>query len=247
MKKVVAKVKKIMNTSFDTAKEFNDVNVRPEHILLSLLKDNNSVVKTLKKMGIDVNKLIIKIQHTCQQNITPRVQKRYNVLPLSKESTEIIGNAENECDNMGDEFIDLNHIMLSMLNSKSTISTLLNEFDIDYNNFKKNTKQPNIMATFEDDEQGTSNSESEKRKNMKTNTKTPVLDNFSKDITNQADEGKIDPVIGRDEEIKRVAQILSRRKKNNPVLIGDPGCVLGDTKITVRKISDLTIHKIIKK
>ena len=166
MKKVVAKVKKIMNTSFDTAKEFNDVNVRPEHILLSLLKDNNSVVKTLKKMGIDVNKLIIKIQHTCQQNITPRVQKRYNVLPLSKESTEIIGNAENECDNMGDEFIDLNHIMLSMLNSKSTISTLLNEFDIDYNNFKKITKQPNIMATFEDDEQGTSNSESEKRKNM---------------------------------------------------------------------------------
>jgi ATP-dependent Clp protease ATP-binding subunit ClpC len=247
MKKVVAKVKKIMNTSFDTAKEFNDVNVRPEHILLSLLKDNNTVVKTLKKMGIDVNKLIIKIQHTCQQNITPRVQKRYNVLPLSKESTEIIGNAENECDSMGDEFIDLNHIMLSMLNSKSTISTLLNEFDIDYNNFKKNTKQPNIMATFEDDEQGTSNSESEKRKNMKTNTKTPVLDNFSKDITNQADEGKIDPVIGRDEEIKRVAQILSRRKKNNPVLIGDPGCVLGDTKITVRKISDLTIHKIIKK
>ena len=229
MKKVVAKVKKIMNTSFDTAKEFNDVNVRPEHILLSLLKDNNSVVKTLKKMGIDVNKLIIKIQHTCQQNITPRVQKRYNVLPLSKESTEIIGNAENECDNMGDEFIDLNHIMLSMLNSKSTISTLLNEFDIDYNNFKKNTKQPNIMATFEDDEQGTSNSESEKRKNMKTNTKTPVLDNFSKDITNQADEGKIDPVIGRDEEIKRVAQILSRRKKNNPVLIGDPG--VGKTSI----------------
>jgi ATP-dependent Clp protease ATP-binding subunit ClpC len=229
MKKVVAKVKKIMNTSFDTAKEFNDVNVRPEHILLSLLKDNNTVVKTLKKMGIDVNKLIIKIQHTCQQNITPRVQKRYNVLPLSKESTEIIGNAENECDSMGDEFIDLNHIMLSMLNSKSTISTLLNEFDIDYNNFKKNTKQPNIMATFEDDEQGTSNSESEKRKNMKTNTKTPVLDNFSKDITNQADEGKIDPVIGRDEEIKRVAQILSRRKKNNPVLIGDPG--VGKTSI----------------
>jgi ATP-dependent Clp protease ATP-binding subunit ClpC len=229
MKKVVAKVKKIMNISFDTAKEFNDVNVRPEHILLSLLKDNNTVVKTLKKMGIDVNKLIIKIQHTCQQNITPRVQKRYNVLPLSKESTEIIGNAENECDSMGDEFIDLNHIMLSMLNSKSTISTLLNEFDIDYNNFKKNTKQPNIMATFEDDEQGASNSESEKRKNMKTNTKTPVLDNFSKDITNQADEGKIDPVIGRDEEIKRVAQILSRRKKNNPVLIGDPG--VGKTSI----------------
>jgi ATP-dependent Clp protease ATP-binding subunit ClpC len=82
---------------------------------------------------------------------------------------------------------------------------------------------------LEDDEQGTSNSESEKRKNMKTNTKTPVLDNFSKDITNQADEGKIDPVIGRDEEIKRVAQILSRRKKNNPVLIGDPG--VGKTSI----------------
>ena len=230
MKGVVAKVKKIMNTSFEIAKEFNDVSVRPEHILLSILKDSNNLgVKILKKMNVDVRKLTVKLELSCQQNITPRIKKKYNILPLSKESTEIINNSENECNKVGGELIDLNHIILSMLNSKSEVNSLLNEFEIDYNSFNKKSKELSIMANYEDDEQESGSSESERKKYTKTNGKTPILDNFSKDITNAAEEGKIDPVIGRDEEIQRVAQILSRRKKNNPVLIGDPG--VGKTSI----------------
>jgi len=248
MKSVVAKVKKIMNSSFQIAKQFNDVSVRPEHILLSIIKDsNNNGVKTLKSMGVDVKKLTNKLELTCQQNIVPRVEKKYNILPLSKESTEIINNSENECNKFGNDMIDLNHIILSMLNSKSEVNSLLKGFDVDYNNFNNKSKELNIMASHEDDGQEFNQSEPEKRKFNKVVTKTPILDNFSKDITNDVENGKIDPVIGRDEEIERVAQILSRRKKNNPVLIGEPGCVLGGTKIKVRKISDLTIHKIIKK
>lgn len=76
-------------------------------------------------------------------------------------------------------------------------------------------------------------------------SKTPILDSFSKDITRLAEEGKIDPIVGRDKEILRVSQILARRKKNNPILIGEPGCVDGNTFITVRKISDVGNHKII--
>lgn len=90
--------------------------------------------------------------------------------------------------------------------------------------------------------QGSSN-----KKNRNTKSKTPVLDNFSRDISKLAEEGKLDPVIGRDKEVKRLSQILSRRTKRNPLLIGEPGCVLGDTIIKVKKISDLNIHKIIKK
>jgi len=74
---------------------------------------------------------------------------------------------------------------------------------------------------------------------------TPVLNNFAKDLIKLAEEGKLDPVVGRDREITRIAQILSRRKKNNPIIIGEPGCVLEDMFIEVEKISDDTAHEIV--
>jgi ATP-dependent Clp protease ATP-binding subunit ClpA len=73
---------------------------------------------------------------------------------------------------------------------------------------------------------------------------TPVLDNFSKDLIKMAEQGKLDPVIGRENEINRIAQILSRRKKNNPIIIGEPGCVLGETYIEIEKISEANTHNI---
>lgn len=82
------------------------------------------------------------------------------------------------------------------------------------------------------------------RKKTDNDSGTPVLDNFSKDLIKYAEEGKLDPVIGRDKEILRIAQILSRRKKNNPIIIGEPGCVLGDTFIEVEKISDVNTHNV---
>ena len=77
-----------------------------------------------------------------------------------------------------------------------------------------------------------------------TKSNTPVLDNFSRDLIKLAQEGKLDPVIGRENEITRLAQIISRRKKNNPILVGEPGCVLGDTYIEIEKISDINTHNI---
>ena len=78
-----------------------------------------------------------------------------------------------------------------------------------------------------------------------SNSKTPVLDNFSRDLIKLAEQDRLDPVIGREVEINRIAQILSRRKKNNPIIIGEPGCVLGDTFIDVEKISDENLHNTI--
>lgn len=84
------------------------------------------------------------------------------------------------------------------------------------------------------------------KKPIKNDSKsnTPVLDNFSRDLIKLAQEGKLDPVIGRESEIERLAQIISRRKKNNPILVGEPGCVLGDTYIEIEKISDINTHNI---
>lgn len=83
-----------------------------------------------------------------------------------------------------------------------------------------------------------------KGKSSKSNSdsSTPVLDNFSKDLIKLAEQGKLDPVVGREKEITRIAQILSRRKKNNPIIIGEPGCVLEDTTIEVEKVSDIDTH-----
>lgn len=107
--------------------------------------------------------------------------------------------------------------------------------------YLKNYDFRNAVSDDDDDE------EFGPRKQNKTNTnsKTPVLDSFSRDLTRMAEENKIDPIVGRENEIERVSQILSRRKKNNPILIGEPGCVDGETLITVRKISDLGNHNII--
>lgn len=103
---------------------------------------------------------------------------------------------------------------------------------------------PDVKASFDDDdEMTTSGSGSSPKKDTKS--KTPILDTYSRDLTKMAEEGKIDPIVGRQKEIERVSQILSRRKKNNPILIGDPGCVDGETLITIRKDSDNGGHGII--
>jgi len=86
--------------------------------------------------------------------------------------------------------------------------------------------------------------ESQKPKQKSSSGTTPALDNFSRDLIKLAEEGKLDPVVGRDKEILRIAQILSRRKKNNPIILGEPGCVLSDTIIDIEKISDVNSHKI---
>ena len=99
------------------------------------------------------------------------------------------------------------------------------------------------MSAAEDDYDDEGLKISKPKPNSKS--KTPVLDGFSKDLTKQAEEGKLDPIVGRDKEIMRVSQILSRRKKNNPIIIGEPGCVGPDTMIRVRKISDSGQHNII--
>lgn len=103
---------------------------------------------------------------------------------------------------------------------------------------------PQIKSSLSDDDDDDS-SFSQKKPDSKS--KTPILDTYSRDLTKMAEDGKLDPIVGREKEIERVSQILSRRKKNNPILIGEPGCVDGDTLITIKKVSNDNSHKIIIK
>jgi ATP-dependent Clp protease ATP-binding subunit ClpC len=146
-------------------------------------------------------------------------------MSLDNVAENILKGAEKECDNLNDEYLDTQHIILSLLKIKNNISSLLKGMKISYKEYRKNIVS-SIEPMDNDDE---NRFRKPKPKSGNKSNETPILDNFSIDVTKRASEGKIDPVIGRDASIERVAQILARKKKNNPVIIGDPG--VGKTTI----------------
>jgi ATP-dependent Clp protease ATP-binding subunit ClpC len=239
-REIIPKLKVIIGESVKEAREMSDVEVRPEHIISSIINDNNNgCVEALRLMGIDLLRLndSMYLELTNNNNLTPRVKKVS--IPFSKETKTIFNNVDSESELVGDNHIDTTHVMLAILNPTNKISVvkILNKtYGIDYNNFIKIVKNMknelgSIRNSSDDDEFDNNQNGDKKDKKFKKTTpsKTPVLDNFCDDISKLADENKIDPVIGRDKEIKRVTQILSRRKKQNPILIGDAGC--GKTSI----------------
>lgn len=227
-----------MNNATKEAKIFDDVNIKPEHIVLSILSTNekdNECLRVLKQMNIDTSELYDLVSEQLRNtDITPRlVNVRKRSLPFSKDSELIISLVDDESDKMNDKAIDSVHLFLAILISKLPIAKFLLTKGIHYDSFKKTVKnmRNDYSGSYEGDEQEESFNDSFKRKpkSNEPKSKTPVLDNFCRDISKAVERGETDPVVGRKEEIKRVSQILSRRKKNNPVLIGEPG--VGKTAI----------------
>ena len=230
MKKVLPKVKRIINMSLKQAKFYGDDVVRIEHIIISLINDyNNNAIKTLLKMGVDVDKLHKKIEIKLIKEKDDFVEVKINSkdIPLDDITENILKGAEKECDLLNDNYLDTQHILLASIKVKSEMSSIFKSMKVSYRNCKSN-----VVSSIEPAETDGDKSNKNKKSKIRTtskNTETPILDNFSIDVTKRATEGKIDPVIGRDESIMRVAQILARKKKNNPVIIGDPG--VGKTTI----------------
>jgi ATP-dependent Clp protease ATP-binding subunit ClpC len=233
-REIYPKVKLIISQSMKEAKSFDDVKVRPEHIVMSMLVDNdNEGVKVLKNLKVDTNDLYGRISEVLRKvDLTPRVgQVSRRTLPFSEETKVVIKSLDHECELMNDNMIDTTHIMLSILSKGLPTTDILNEvYKVDYNSFKKMMKQMREdFNAYDSDGMDDSDSFKKKSKQSDTKSKTPVLDNFCRDVSKAVDKGEIDPVVGRSVEIKRVSQILSRRKKNNPILIGEPG--VGKTSI----------------
>ncbi|HEX6334866.1 MAG TPA: ATP-dependent Clp protease ATP-binding subunit, partial [Flavisolibacter sp.] len=181
-----------------------------------------------------------------------------NSLPLTKQAEKVIRVTVLEAKALKSPTVETEHLMLSILKNKENIATqILNQFDVDYDLFRQElgmVKSNDPRAEYQeendddfDDEKKYSQSKS--RQGGATKSKTPVLDNFGRDITKLAETGQLDPIIGREKEIERVSQILSRRKKNNPILIGEPG--VGKTaiveglalRIVQRKVSRVLFDK----
>jgi ATP-dependent Clp protease ATP-binding subunit ClpC len=223
VKKNTLKTKEILKGSFTEALNRGSNKITPEHILLSLLNDNdNNVIEVLLGMGVDIDDLISRVENIIRSQITnPNLKKK--ILVFSDTAKKILNNLENQSLKLGDDKIEPEHILLSILANRTlTITKIMSNLGITHKTFKETLltikKEINMSITgdFED-------LENQKQTKTKTKSGTPILDNFSRDLTKLAESNLLDPVIGRVDEIDRVVQILSRRKKNNPLLIGDAG------------------------
>ena len=244
-REIVPKVKVIMNSAMNEAKSNEDVLVRPEHILIAILLDDNNIsVNALKKLNVDVNVLHDKLsEYIREKNISPSVTGSKRIrLPFNDEMKLVMHKVDKESELLNDTHIDVEHVTLAILTHKKLrIVQILTTFGVTYESFKKiiinmrgKLDEKDIPKNMLGDDDENSFGEEFGDKSKKTvkrgkTSKTPVLDNFCTDITKAVEDGNVDPVIGREKEIKRVSQILSRRKKNNPVLIGEPG--VGKTAI----------------
>ena len=213
------RVQSIIKQSKEEAIDLGHSYVGSEHILLGLLKVNSGKVKKILDIfSININEMINSINNRIK---TSGGTLNLGHLPLTRRAERILRNSYNEASSRGDSISDDVHLLLAMLKEPEGIaSRVLKSFSLDYETVSD-------LIVSEDGSYSVEELESDK--SIKTKSKTPTLDHFSRDITELARKSKLDPVIGRSKEIERIAQILLRRKKNNPVLIGDPG--VGKTAI----------------
>ena len=223
------KTKLITENARKEAVSYDNADIKPEHFILAIINDkNNDCILTLKKLRVDVSELFDKISYSLNNILTPKIVKTKKTTPdFSPEMKKIIKTLDNECEILGDNVIEPIHIILAILHHKTDVTKLLNNFNINYAKFKniivEDRNINDIRASLGDDDGDFTPPESRKPKKEGKGSKTPVLDNFCRDISKMAENNELDPVVGREREIKRVSQILSRRKKNNPILIGNPG------------------------
>ena len=197
----------------NTAIKLGNPEVTDVHLSYCLLSDSDSIVaKTIQKIGADYKKIVSAFNQKIDS--LPKNDSQSSVYP-STAFQRILLKAEDEAKSMGDSFISVEHIFMSILGEKNTVSAvLLKDFNVNKQNFTSNLK----------DLRGNQKIDSDNPEDT-----TDVLTKYGRNLTDLAKEGKLDPVIGRDDEIRHSVRILSRRTKNNPVLIGQPG--VGKTAI----------------
>ena len=254
-------VKEIISYSREEALRLGNEFIGTEHLVLGLIRDGeNTAIKILKSMNIDLYELRKSIEIAVKDKSGKNIINS-NSLPLTKQAEKVIRITVLEAKSLKSSTVETEHLMLSILKNKENIATqLLNQLLVDYDTFKTElgfVSSSSPQAEFNDDDDfdeerkqyGQQPKSSKPSGPGQMKSKTPVLDNFGRDITRLAENGSLDPIVGRENEIERVSQILSRRKKNNPILIGEPG--VGKTaiveglalRIIQRKVSRVLFDK----
>ncbi|MBE0645611.1 MAG: ATP-dependent Clp protease ATP-binding subunit [Bacteroidetes bacterium] len=227
------RVQEVIRLSREEALRLGHDYIGTEHLLLGIIREGEGIaVKILRNLGCDLYQVKKSIEDTVRSSggtIT------IGNIPLTKQAEKVLKITYLEAKLYKSEVIGTEHLLLSLLRDDDNIAAqILNQFNVQYDlvrneldniiSGKPSTPSPNEPGRGP--ERGEASSAAEKRAER---VKTPVLDNFGRDLTKMALDDKLDPIVGREKEIERVAQVLSRRKKNNPVLIGEPG--VGKTAI----------------
>ncbi|MFM2204605.1 MAG: hypothetical protein RLZZ605_1569, partial [Bacteroidota bacterium] len=229
------KVKDIISYSREEALRLGNDFIGTEHLLLGLLRDGEGVaINLLHQMQVDLNNLRRDLEHAIKDKNSKTVSQ-INSLPLTKQAEKVIRITVLEAKLQKSPSVESEHLMLSILKNKDNVATqILQNYNVDYELFKIELMQmlgETPKSNYDDFDEGNPFTGDDKQPEMRkaasgggaSKSKTPVLDNFGRDITKMAEMGNLDPIVGREKEIERVSQILSRRKKNNPILIGEPG------------------------
>ena len=239
------RVSDIINYSKEEANRLCNSYIGPEHLLLGILREGEGkAIEVLFNLQIDLKQLKIEMENRLR-DMTEDTLLHPEDISFNEVASRILKLCILEARQMKCEAVDSEHILLAIMRQKNNkASQLLEEHEVTYNKVMEMlTLQPDAPRAglgFDEDEededdrnmlqrpqntqnQGGNTQQTRTTQQKKTANDTPILDNFGTDLTRAAEEGKLDPVVGREKEIERVAQILSRRKKNNPVLIGEPG------------------------
>jgi len=208
------RVKRIMQLAREEAARLGHNYIGTEHLLLGIIREGKgSATTVLQNLGLNLENIKQSIDDYVASSGGSMTMGEVPFTPRAKQILEI---AANEAKEMKSQFVKTCHLLLALLKDKDGVAAqILAAFGVDHK-----TAKEEVIAVL----QGKPTGKREKKK-----SKTPFLDHFGRDLTELAKQGKLDPVIGRNDEIERVSQVLSRRKKNNPVLIGEPG--VGKTSI----------------
>lgn len=258
------RVKEVISLSREEALRLGHDYIGTEHLLLGMIREGEGVaVSILKKLGVPLDELRNAIERAVKGTANHNVKNMANI-PLTRQSEKVLKITYLEAKIFKSQLIGTEHLLLSILRDEDNIATqILNKFEVNYDSVKEMLEMqsdagasPRAKAEAEDGDDdgsklfGSSGSGSgSQAKPGAEKSRTPVLDNFGRDLTKMAEDDKLDPIIGREKEIERVAQILSRRKKNNPILIGEPG--VGKTaiaeglalRIVQKKVSRVLFNK----
>jgi len=248
------RVKDVISYSREEALRLGHDYIGTEHLLLGLIREGDGMaIRILENNDVDTSRLRRSIEEAVKG--TSITSANLGNIPLTKQAEKVLKITYLEAKIFKSDVIGTEHLLLSILRDEDNIaSQILQQYNINYDIFKAEVEQNRTeisdqasSAAGDDDYQEEDYGQPKKVSDIKS--KTPVLDNFGRDLTRAAEEGRLDPIVGREKEIERVSQILSRRKKNNPILIGEPG--VGKSaiaeglalRIVQRKVSRVLFNK----
>ena len=250
------RVKDVISYSREEALRLGNDFISVEHILLGIIREGEgSAIRLLSSFNLDLKSIKAEVELGLKKNAPISIDSAINI-PLVKQAEKVLKKSFLEAKLYKSADIGTQHLLLSILKEEDCVATtILNKYGVIYDIIKdeielmmKDEKLPRAEFPGSSDEES-DNFGAAQRKTADPKSKTPVLDNFGRDLTKMAETGRLDPIVGREKEIERVSQILSRRKKNNPILIGEPG--VGKSaiaeglalRIVQRKVSRILFNK----